>query len=330
MERKRGYHIKWALITLVILWIILVLCLSVKKEDRENVSQHIAERYLKGTTQISVFLEERAQVSEWEIRGLLSCIYEQIQGEETILKEENKDALTYCYSSSREAVASRKNKSISVSLYGVGGDFFAFHPFPLRCGGYLAEMEPGCEVETGKAVITTQTAFALCGSTDVAGLRLLLNGKPFLVQGVIEVADAKTENQMLEEEKAGLWQIYISSADFKQLLEKGQAFSVTALEVLLPNPVKNYGNSLLQQSIQQEFVSMEKMEIVENSGRFSFFSLIQKVKEWKNYIVREDAITYPFWENAARVQEMQSVLKLLTALFLFVGMILRTICHWKQ
>lgn len=329
MEEKYRYPVKHVLLILVLLWVLLVLLLSIRKQDRENVSQHIAERYLKGTTQVSVFLEEQEQVSEWDIRELLSYIYEQIQREEADLKEK-KHTLPYCYSSQVETAAKRKNKSISVSLYGVCGDFFAFHPFPLRCGGYLEEMEAGCEVPTGKAVVTTQTAFALCGSTDVAGLTLLLNGKPFLIQGVIEVADAKAESRMSEEERAGLWQIYISGADFKQLFSEGEEFSVTALEVLLPNPVKNYGSSLLGQCVQQKLASVERMEIVENSGRFSFPCLIQRVKEWKKYIVRQDAITYPFWENAARVQEIHSGLKLITALLLLISTILQTASYHKR
>lgn len=321
MKGRCRYHIKirWAFIALGVMWLILVLCLSVIKRNRENVSQHIAEQYAKGMTQISIFLEEQAQASQWNVRSILSHIYEQSQSEQTLI---SKPLLKYCYSASREVMVSRRKQNAEVALYGVGGDFFAFHPFPLSCGKYLEEIEPNAETGTGRVVITTQTAFRLCGSKDVVGLQLLMHGKPFIIQGVIEVADVRVQMGMDEEEQSQLLQAYISSTDFKQLFAENEPFLITTIEILLPNPVKNYGASLVQQCVQEELGTDREFTVVENTGRFSFLSLINMSKNVESYIVRDNAIKYPFWENVARVQELESVFNLLAAFILFLLMLI--------
>ncbi|MBO4337648.1 MAG: ABC transporter permease, partial [Lachnospiraceae bacterium] len=74
-----------------------------------------------------------------------------------------------------------------VVIMGVGGDFFLFHPMELITGSPFFDQQ----INDDLVFIDDKTAWALYGSCDIAGQRLYVDQRPFVISGVYRSPEDK-------------------------------------------------------------------------------------------------------------------------------------------
>lgn len=199
------------------------------------------------------------------------------------------------YSSEGECYISSKRSNMEVRVFGVGGDFFQFHPLTLMDGSYFDETD-----ENADGVILDEiVAWQLFGSNNVSGMEIEINDVVYPVRGVIK-SDRGMFSEAVEEEAAT---IYVSF----EILEKIYSGNVVVdcYEVLIANPVKGFGAEAVANAIGMD---AKEYELVEVSERFSF---LQRIDILKNFGVRSmntRNIVFPYWENRAKGYEDVSAL----------------------
>ena len=185
-----------------------------------------------------------------------------------------------------------------VSAIAVGGQFFSFHPLRLLSGSYISEDD----LMKDRVLLDPETAWLLYGGTDLQGMELRVNGQPFLVAGVIEREQDFASRKAYT---AGMG-IYMS---YDALSAQDEGTGITCYEVAMADPVKNFAVGIVRQNFP-----IGSGEIVENSKRFSFGSLLNVVGSFGSRSMQTLGVVYPYWENAARLIEDWSALLLLLAL----------------
>ena len=268
-----------------------------------------------GYSQISCFLTEDSGFKENSIgavrAGLISALREA-----SISAEEGKTLVPDAYSAEvgTSTVKAAKTRS-EAKITAVAGHFFLFRSFRLLSGSYLSDdlvMQDG-------AVIDSELAFDLYGSTDVAGMDIFIGGEKFYVSGVVEAptdkADkkcaGKTRRAYITYEGASTisasssYSDPSSSSDYSDYSDYAPAAGfdkVTCYECIVPDPVKN----LAKNSVKKQFESYEdNCELVVNSTRYDPRKLAKAFGKLSSLAVREKPIVLPFWENASRMTEVK-------------------------
>ncbi len=200
------------------------------------------------------------------------------------------------YCGTAMATVSTDRGSATVKALGVGGDFFFFHPLLLRSGNYLSPRD----LMHDRVVLDKELAWTLFGATDVAGMELSVNGKPFLVAGVVE-RETDFASKAAAEENAGLYLFYDALG----------SPGIVSYEVVLPDPVTNFAKNLVTESFPEK-------TIVDVKNRYSVGSLFSVLTSFGKRSMRTDNIIFPTWENAARLTEDYAALSLLLALLFFL------------
>lgn len=196
----------------------------------------------------------------------------------------------------------------------VGGDFFLIHDFRLIDGAFFSDDD----IMQDGVVIDRSLAWALYGSCDIAGMKLKINDTEFYIAGVIE-------NPLTDEEKSCAGELpkaYISYEGASlisdsQINNNAEFFSddvsaatdrftsVTCYEFIMPDPVENFAYT----SMKDFFLSYGSgIEVVENTGRFEASVRAKKIKNLSAYAVRDNAVVFPYWENASRIVEFKLTL----------------------
>lgn len=216
----------------------------------------------------------------------------------------------YGYSASGEVSLSTEQGSTKVKAYGVGGDFFQFHPLKLLYGGYFSESD----LMQDRIVIDTETAWKLFGSNDVVGMFVKINGIPHMVVGVYE----REKGYFNDAAGNGVSSVYVSH---KTLYQHGQYHGLETVEYLIPNPVSGFALEL----VKKQCADMD-VEIMEHQERFTFLGLWDVIKQVGTRSMGLSGITFPYWENMARAYEdalagllLMKLIFLGYALLVFVG-----------
>ena len=207
----------------------------------------------------------------------------------------------YCGMATVTAVGNN-GASASVGAIGVGGDFFYFHPLPLRSGSYIK----GGDLMDDLVVLDEETAWKLFGGTDLTGMSMTINGKPFVVSGVI----AREDDFATAKAYSGDSGIFLSYSALSRLLENT---SVTCYELVMPDPISGYAQNLVKETFP-----VGTGDVVENSSRYTLSHLWEVIRDFGNRSMRTNGVMYPYWENAARLTEDYAALLLVLAgLFAF-------------
>ena len=208
----------------------------------------------------------------------------------------------------------------------VGGDFFAFHPYRLLSGSYIREDD----LMKDRVVIDRELAWQLFGGTQLAGMTVEINGKPFYIAGVIErESDKFTQRafagqQSDAENKTGgtppmLFMSYAAytvlndsssdggdivppAADGKTAASNASSgdggAGLSCYEIVLPNPIAKFGANLVSEGFKAQ-----SPIVVENSDRYRFANIWSIFKSPGARSVVTSPVVFPYWENAARVSE---------------------------
>ena len=195
------------------------------------------------------------------------------------------------------AVSGPAGKS-NVKTYGVGGDFFLFHPYTLLSGSYIAETD----FAQDRVVLDENLAWQLFGSSDVAGMEVTIGERNYPVAGVVRLEDDKATKKALTDPA-----LMFMSFD---ALNAIQETKFDTYEIVMPDPISGYALSV----IKDKFPLGDGVA-VENSNRYSALSLAKVALAYGERSMNTHAVIYPYWENAARLTEDYAALFLLLMVF---------------
>ena len=296
-----------------------------------------------GFSQISVFYDKTAGPSRSDLDGIRNKINQKLREDSVLYSEEKKKTWIDAYSTCAPLEIRKDKNTINVNAYLVGGDFFQIHPIKLKNGNYPKNGEL-------QILLDENAAWNLFGSSDLEGMKLWIGDTVFTVSGVVEYGENKLSNDALGNTDT-VYIPYESICAKKSLKEnedddrtngsfgdsdkeKGMDVKITCYEAVLPNPIKNYGLNTVAEATEIEMLSDEETkrqrsslnfdgkEIVDNSARFDYISLINRIKERKYADMRTNGIAYPYWENLARFEEKRCINIMLAGVIMLILFVL--------
>ena len=201
--------------------------------------------------------------------------------------------------------------SAAATAIGVGGDFFLFHPFYLRSGSYISSSD----VMRDRIVLDEELAWRLFGSVHLAGMKVVINGAPFVIAGVI-ARQTDTANVKAYEAFADGGGLFMSYEALNALLAgsygDGGGAVINNYEIILPDPVSGFAKEIIEKAFTDD-----SLYIVDTTDRFSVTALYNVLRSFGQRSMLTDPIAFPYWENAARyAEDWLSLLLLISALSL--------------
>jgi len=207
---------------------------------------------------------------------------------EASLKAEDGARLWYhAYSAQSELYASTSHGSAKIAFTAFGGNYFYIHPPKLIAGSPLS---PGGE-NAGYIFLDQNAAWQLFGATDVTGMSVTIGDSEYTVCGVCAVPDGTVYDEAYGEEPRA-W-ILLQSPAAQNIRQ------ISSYEIVLPNPIDGFAADLLAKIIPED----DSVVTVENSERFSASALFEHLKTRSTLGTRLSPVTFPWWENIARVTE---------------------------
>ena len=246
--------------------------------------------------QIACYFDREAGFFKEQILGIERSITEKMEQAAVPVQNENGGRnFTDAYSAKGELFISSNRANITVRAFGVGGDFFLFHPMTLLSGSYFGSTD-----ESNDGVIIDEVvAWQLFGSNNVAGMEVEINGVAYPIRGVVR-SEKGMFSKAVEEDAATIYVSYpILEAAY------GGSHPIDSYEVLIANPVKEFGITTIKEALTME---EKRYEVVEASARFDFLHRLTILKQFGKRSMNTKNIVYPYWENRARGYEDVSAL----------------------
>ena len=216
--------------------------------------------------------------------------------EQSLEAPENGSLYIDAYSTSAAVTVSSDNSgSVQAEAVAVGGEFFYFHPLPLRSGSYISSDD----LMDDLVVLDETLAWRLFGGVELTGMTLSINGQPFVVSGVISRETDFATRQAYSGE-AGL---FMSYSALKRLAD---TTTISCYEIILPDPITGFALGVVQEKFPAETA-----DTVENSSRYSLGHLLSVIGSFGQRSMRVNGVIYPYWENAARLTEDYAALLLI-------------------
>lgn len=267
--------------------------------------------------QLSCFYPVTMQPTDYDFQSLYHSIEEALQN--ASLKKETETAKLFvdAYSMTGSLSLSTDHGTMDVKVVGVTDNFFVFHPIRLLEGAYFDE---GMLMKDG-VILDEDAAFNLYGSNDVVGMPVYVGNELYYIRGVVE-----RENGYLAE-AAGL-ETSVCYVPARTLLKHGQVEGSYTYEVLMPNPVDGFAKDILVTALND---TEGKLEIVENSSRFSASSRKEILYDFAIRSMSSNGIIYPYWENIARAKEDISAALYLIQMITFVIVVVLAVWYiWNR
>ncbi|MBQ8279045.1 MAG: ABC transporter permease [Roseburia sp.] len=301
----------------------ILLCCIERGITGSLLTQKLAERWSKEEefAQIACYFMEEAYFSADQIlsveRSLITAM------EEASITSENENGgrnWIDAYSTQGSLMISSSRGSMEARAFGVGGDFFQFHPLTLLDGNYFDATD-----ENGDGVVIDEmVAWQLFGSNNVAGMEVEINGTVYPVRGVVR-SDNGIFSEAVNEEAAT---IYVS---FEILEGEDGSLPVDCYEVLVASPVKGFGKDAVTNALDME---ESYYELIECSARFDLAHRFEVLKNFGIRSMTTKNIVFPYWENRARGYEDISALFLVLEIICMiypVGWLLKKAYgYWKR
>ena len=239
--------------------------------------------------QISCFYPISMELSDFGYLSLHHSVEEALVNASITAEGQGADLFVDAYSVGGKMHFSTENAAKEVNVVGVSDSFFLFHPVHLLNGSYFDEnmiMKDG-------VILDEETAFLLYGSNDVVGMPVYIGDIPYYIRGV-----AKRDDSYFAK-KAGLSEpVCFVMAD--TLKTYGTIEGSYTYEVVMPEPVEGFAKETVIAALND---TQQKIEVVENSSRFSFNSKKEIVMDFGVRSMSRNSIIYPYWENMARAAE---------------------------
>lgn len=219
----------------------------------------------------------------------------------------NARKLVYGYHATGKVSLQNNKKKVEVSAYGVGGDFFQFHPVKLLQGSYFSESD----LMQDHIIIDTETAWQLFGSNDVVGMFVTIKDIPHMVVGVYE----RERGYLLDAAGNEVSRVFVSHSSLQKY---GAYHGLEGVEYFIPNPVTGFGKGLIEAECQDKEVTL-----IEHQNRFTFLPLLKVIGQIGTRSMVLSDTTFPYWENMARAYEdiLAGILLIVLVLWLYVTVV---------
>lgn len=284
-------RIIFTILAVISLLLFTGLSLFVHFAKKGLLDQQEADRWSakKDAAQISCFFTADTEVDSFQMISFTKELEKALT--EAGIEKASEDARLYAdaYSLQGTIVLTNAKTSVTANAVGVGGDFFLFHPLQLVSGSYLS----GDALMKDWIVIDEDMAWQLFGSSDVAGMEIMIGKVPHYVAGVVH------REQGHFDRAAGLKNtlVYVSA---ESLEAYGTTDGISTYELVAPNPVTGFLTNIVKEKFGLDDT---KMVVVENSRRYSLIGLINVFSDFGIRSMQDHAIHYPYWENVARAWE---------------------------
>ena len=294
---------KWLLALCALLLALFgVFALRIHLLGRTLPAQQTAERWRgesgQSFSQVSCFLPVDEAVGVKEIYGFRGAMLDELH--KAALDADGSEGLWRdAWSAAGKVHISGARGACDASCIAVGGDFFAFHPLRLLSGSYIGEKD----LMKDLVLLDEELAWFLFGGTELQGMSIEINGRPFVVGGVIE-RESDSASRMAYTAGRGL---FMSCDAYAELT--GEDSAITCYEVVMAEPVKGFAAR-----VAGEKFPLGRGEALTNTGRFSVSRLLDLWKTVDSRSMQSMGMMYPYWENAARVVEDRCARLLLGAL----------------
>lgn len=291
----------------IFLMAFLLVTVVAHRETAPLYSQQAASRWTnKDETyaQVSAFFSPDRNVQSDEVKGMRNSLLQKLSNDSYYDRDASGRVLIDAYSGECKAEVRKDSNTLSVTVVGVGNDFFLFHPMPLLSGGYIS----GEDLNHDRVILDENLAWALFGSNDIVGMQLWIGDRIYVVAGVVAVDEDSlyktaygTDNRM-----------YVT---YDTIKEQQEELKITCYEAVMPNPISNYAFYALKSACGQEEMedsealrdaeknplNFDSCEVIENSNRFQSMKLFENFAGSRYQSMRTNSVGYPFWENIARV-----------------------------
>jgi len=263
--------------------------------------------------QLSVFFPETVVFNEDRIRSLRASIDKALLSA-SLESRPDRTLYTDAWSAVGDVSIRGQHGSASAKAICVGGDFFMFHPLYLRDGTYISPND----VMKDRVVLDEELAWRLFGSVRLAGFEVMINNRPFKIAGVVS-RESDFASSKAYTYGAGL---FMSFEALSEMTEDGA--NISCYEIVMPDPITGFAKHILTEAFPDSGV-----HIVENTSRFSIGNSFAVIRSFGERSMRTDAISFPYWENAARIVEdrlaLLLVLTLLSIAFPLVCAVIYTV-----
>lgn len=290
----------------VMLLLALTLLLTAAHLPRARLDQQQAVRWAGESgmrfAQLSCFLAAGDGLQLDDIGALRQKLSEKLT-ENSIETPKGGALMSDAWSTGTKLNVSAERGSFDAAALAVGGSFFDFHPLRLRDGSFFA----GNDLMRDRVVIDTQLAWLLYGSTELAGMTLSIDGREFVIAGVVEPERGRAAAKVATDDPM----IYLP---YEAYLTMNETARIDCYEIVLPDPTEDFAKALLKES----FPRKDGYVLRENTGRFAFETSLNSLKNFGMMAVRREAVAYPAWENAALYTEACCALLRALALVLFI------------
>lgn len=305
--------IRYKSLLLVALFLVGALCLRIYDSNFCNQleTQKLASRWSEHSkyVQLSIFFEQDAGLSEGEIYPLRDQLMNAASEAASDVEDEGR-MLVDAYSTEGNLYISSKQSDTSVRAYGVSKDFFLFHPLELLSGTYFSSED---ELKDG-IILDELTAWKLFGATDVAGMPVMIYDKTYIIRGVVRNDKGHFSKASSESEPV----VYVDFDMLKEAMGEEEP-TIDSYELLIVNPVKNFGKTKLAEAIGRDEASYE---LVDNTNRFTLGSRAKRLRAYGTRSMRNRNLVYPYWENRARgyedVADLLMVIEILLLMYPFI------------
>lgn len=305
-------QIKLAIIGSISLALALIITLVCCKITGGIETDNVAVRWSgdNKSAKESVFFGELSSFDEQSTKEFAYTVNKKLSEDSIEAEKEGARAWVYTYSTVKKLNVVSKSGNAQIKTYGVGNDFFLFHPMNLLYGSFFN----GEEVNDDLVVVDSEVAWMLFGSSDIVGQVIEIEGKEHIIVGVVERESGKLNDVAGNNEPT----MYIS---FSSLSTMQFDVKVDSLEAVIPNPISNYAYEAVKKGISED---EERFEIVENTKRYHFVKLLKNAKNYATRGMNAKAIKYPYWENYSRGMEdiLTPICVIACLLFLFPAVLL--------
>lgn len=297
MKRK---HIVLIIVNSVSLLFFIIMSIVASGIKNSLPDQHAIKRWTDGNqrySQISVFTDGLSAISTDGIFTARVDIEKKLV--ENSLTSEKENARVWV-----DAFSGKHGKTAMTSELGnaeaeiiiTGGDFFLFHPLELISGYYYTEDN----FMQDRVLIDETVAWQLYGATDIVGKPLVMGNKYFYIAGVYR----RNDNTDFEKVFGNTPIMFMSYQGYEIL---GNTPYFNCYEACLPNAVSGLAEKIVTEAVP---VKVPNCEIIDNSLRYSLKKRFDIIKNFGMRSVKDNAVVYPYWENAARITEDKSALVL--------------------
>ncbi|MDE6086974.1 MAG: ABC transporter permease [Oscillospiraceae bacterium] len=294
-------------ISFAVLCVILVIFLQVLSTILSGLLYHqqAAQRWQGDSelkfSQISVFLRQEADFDTNQITSLHEQINTQLTSASLEISSDDTRLWYDCYSTQggQMEITGTRKKSAQAFATVVGGDFFIMHTPRIADGSYFQESD----LMQDRVVIDTRLAWQLFGSSEVAGMEIRIQNRACLIAGVIEPeTDYATETVY-----GDTGRIYFSYTLYQELQGDSSSTHIDCYEAVLPNPVRNFAKNLISDAIDSGAAQATEQDgqkitknILDNTVRYTLSGRWEQLRHIRELVTAE-TVTYPYWENAARI-----------------------------